>query len=67
MTVFLFEKIRVTQYDLWLKKTHCESHGVTVIHRALGKLEGFVYRDFWEEKQNVYLGSSSVDPQDIKN
>jgi hypothetical protein len=33
----------------------------------LGNLEGFVYRDFLIEKENAYLGSFFMDPDDIKS
>jgi hypothetical protein len=33
----------------------------------LGNLEGFVYWDFLIEKENAYLGSFFLDPEDIKS
>jgi len=33
----------------------------------LGNLEGFAYWDFLIEKENAYLGSFSLDPEDSKS
>jgi hypothetical protein len=48
------------------KKRPCKQAAVSIVV-LLGKLEGVRLLGLWREKEHAYLGSFSMDPEDIKS